>query len=354
MKMIPRMSTVRIEEDVKLDYSDVLIRPKRSTLKSRKDVDLNRSFDFKNGQSWTGVPIVASNMDTTGTLDMASVLSEYHMITCLSKHIELIPDTCSILQRKFMALSFGMSKNDQALLINDPMERGYTAPHQFFCLDVANGYSEEFLDFVRQVRKKWRDKIIIAGNVVTAEMTEALILAGADIVKVGIGPGSVCTTRKITGVGYPQLSAVMECADAAHGIGGHIMADGGCQCPGDVAKAFGAGADFVMLGGILAGHDECTGDMVAGEDGTLYKTFYGMSSDTAMNKHSGGVATYRASEGKTVRVDYRGPVKNTIQQILGGLRSACTYTGARTLKQLPKCTTFVRVKEQLNRVFGNE
>jgi len=345
---------VRIEEDVKLDYSDVLIRPKRSTLKSRKDVDLNRSFDFKNGQSWTGVPIVASNMDTTGTLDMASVLSEYHMITCLSKHIELIPDTCSILQRKFMALSFGMSKNDRALLINDPMERGYTAPHQFFCLDVANGYSEEFLDFVRQVRKKWRDKIIIAGNVVTAEMTEALILAGADIVKVGIGPGSVCTTRKITGVGYPQLSAVMECADAAHGIGGHIMADGGCQCPGDVAKAFGAGADFVMLGGILAGHDECTGDMVAGEDGTLYKTFYGMSSDTAMNKHSGGVATYRASEGKTVRVDYRGPVKNTIQQILGGLRSACTYTGARTLKQLPKCTTFVRVKEQLNRVFGNE
>ena len=344
---------MRIEEDIKLDYSDVLIRPKRSTLKSRKDVDLNRSFDFKNGKSWTGVPVVAANMDTTGTLDMAGVLSEHHMITCLSKHVTEIPDTYSINQRKFMALSFGMSKKDQEFLFGDE-EGAYSAPHQFFCLDVANGYSEEFLNFVRQVRKKWRDKIIIAGNVVTAEMTEALILAGADIVKVGIGPGSVCTTRKITGVGYPQLSAVIECADAAHGLGGHIMADGGCQSAGDVAKAFGAGADFVMLGGMLAGHDESAGDMVAGEDGTIYKTFYGMSSDTAMEKHSGGVATYKASEGKTVRVDYRGPIKNTIQQILGGLRSACTYTGAKNLKQLPKCTTFVRVNRQLNTIFGNE
>jgi GMP reductase len=291
-------------------------------------------------------------MDTTGTLEMASVFAEHNMLTCLSKHIVEIPDTYSTNQRKLMALSFGMSKKDQEFLFSET-ECAYSIPHQIFCLDVANGYSENFLDFVRKVRKKWRDKTIIAGNVVTAEMTEALILAGADIVKVGIGPGSVCTTRKITGVGYPQLSAVMECADAAHGIGGHIMADGGCQCPGDVAKAFGAGADFVMLGGMLAGHDECSGDMVAGEDGNLYKSFYGMSSDTAMNKHSGGVATYRASEGKTVHVEYRGPVENTIQQILGGIRSACTYTGARTLKQLPKCTTFIRVKRQLNTVFGN-
>ena len=196
------------------------------------------------------------------------------------------------------------------------------------------------------------EKIIIAGNVVTAEQTEALILAGADIVKVGIGPGSVCTTRKVTGVGYPQLSAVIECADAAHGLGGHVMADGGCTCPGDVAKAFGAGADFVMLGGMLAGHDECAGEEVL-EGDTRYKVFYGMSSDTAMNKHSGGVATYRASEGKTVRVKYRGPVSETVQQILGGLRSACTYVGATEIKHLPKCTTFVKVYRQLNTVYGD-
>jgi len=344
--------SMRIEEDIKLDYSDVLIRPKRSTLESRKEVDLYRTFTFKNGKTWTGIPIVAANMDTTGTIEIGKEFAQYDMLTCLSKHIDYIPDTISINERKTMSLSFGMSDKDQKILFGE--RTMYTSSHPIFCLDVANGYSEKFVEFVRKVRKEWKDKIIIAGNVVTAEMAEALILAGADIVKVGIGPGSVCTTRKITGVGYPQLSAVMECADAAHGIGGHIMADGGCQSVGDIAKAFGAGADFVMLGGMLAGHDESAGDMVAGEDGTLYKTFYGMSSDTAMEKHNGGVATYRASEGKTVQVEYRGSIKNTIQQILGGVRSACTYTGARTLKQLPKCTTFVRVSRQINTIFGND
>jgi len=348
---------MRIEEDIKLDYSDVLIRPKRSTLESRKEVDLHRTFNFKNGKSWTGIPIVAANMDTTGTIEIGKEFAKYDMLTCLSKHVTEIPDTISIADRKTMILSFGISQKDCDVLLEERTSLTgprYTLIHPFFCLDVANGYSEKFVEFVRKVRKKWQDKIIIAGNVVTAEMTEALILAGADIVKVGIGPGSVCTTRKITGVGYPQLSAVMECADAAHGIGGHIVADGGCQSVGDVAKAFGSGADFVMLGGMLAGHDESSGDMVAGEDGTIYKTFYGMSSDTAMEKHSGGVATYRASEGKTVQVEYRGSIKNTIQQILGGLRSACTYTGAKNLKQLPKCTTFIRVNRQLNTIFGND
>jgi GMP reductase len=287
---------MRIEEDIKLDYSDVLIRPKRSELISRKDVSLKRAFTFKNGVKWTGVPIVADQF---------------------------------------------------------PIDESNT-DWEFVCLDVANGYSQKFIDFVKEFRKRCPEKVIIAGNVVTAEMTEALLLAGADIIKVGIGPGSVCTTRKVAGVGYPQLSAVIECADAAHGIGGFIMADGGCQSPGDVAKAFGAGADFVMLGGMLAGHEECAGELVTDDSGASHKVFYGMSSTTAMDKHSGGVASYRASEGKTVRIPYRGPVEATLQQILGGVRSACTYTGARTIKQLPKCTTFVRVNRQLNTVFGNE
>ena len=332
---------MRIEDDVKLDYCDVLIRPKRSTLESRKDVNLHRTFQFKCGRIWTGVPIAAANMDTTGTLEMSDVLSEHDMITCLSKHIK--SDECN---DNFTALSFGMTEQDIETLGEG------VGDVQFLCLDVANGYTERFVDFVRWVRKMYQDKIIIAGNVVTAEQTEALILAGADIVKVGIGPGSVCTTRKVTGVGYPQLSAVIECADAAHGLDGHVMADGGCTCPGDVAKAFGAGADFVMLGGMLAGHDECAGETVL-EGDTRYKVFYGMSSDTAMNKHNGGVATYRASEGKTVRVEYRGPVSETVQQILGGLRSACTYVGAKEIKHLPKCTTFVKVYRQLNTVYGD-
>merc|ERR1712084_24303 len=199
-------------------------------------------------------------------------------------------------------------------------------------------------------RARWSDITIMAGNVVTQEMTEELILSGADIVKVGIGPGSVCTTRKQTGVGYPQLSSVIECADAAHGLGGCIVSDGGCTCPGDVAKAFGGGADFVMLGGMLAGHDECAGEMIQ-EGGEYFKVFYGMSSDTAMKKHAGGVAEYRSSEGKTVKVAFRGPLDETIRDILGGMRSACTYVGAAELRELPKRTTFIRVTQQLNNVF---
>ena len=346
---------MRIEDDIKLDYCDVLIRPKRSILESRKEVELGRVFKFKNGKEWGGVPIVAANMDTTGTLEMARAFSKFNMLTCASKHINDW-DTDEDFQNRNIAVSFGMGEDDEAWLFSDRVGCNEFVQHKdFFCLDVANGYSQRFIDFVKDVKDKWPEKIIIAGNVVTSEMTEALLLAGADIIKIGIGPGSVCTTRKVAGVGFPQLSAVIECADAAHGLGGYIMADGGCQSPGDVAKAFGAGADFVMLGGMLAGHDESAGELRIDEDtGEEYKVFYGMSSSTAMEKHNGGVATYRASEGKTVKVPYRGSVENTIQQILGGVRSACTYTGARTLKQLPKCTTFVRVNRQLNTIFGNE
>jgi len=214
--------------------------------------------------------------------------------------------------------------------------------HMRVCIDVANGYTQAFVDFVKKFRDKYPSVTLIAGNVVTPEMTEELILSGVDIVKVGIGPGSVCTTRKMTGIGYPQLSAVIECADAAHGLQGHIIADGGCTVPGDVVKAFAAGADFVMLGGMLAGHKE-GGASVFGTN-----RFYGMSSDTAMDLHNGGVANYRASEGKTVEIPYRGEVSRTLQEILGGLRSACTYVGASELKHLSKRTTFVRVTQQLN------
>ena len=344
---------MKIAEDTKLDYSDVLIRPKRSTLASRKEVDLTRKFQFPCGRVWTGVPIVAANMDTTGTIEMGKVLSSHDMLTCLSKHQDE-PYKYSELtskEKNSMALSFGLQ--DKEMLLTDAFAPEFSINFDFFCLDVANGYSQKFIDFVEEVREAWPSKVLIAGNVVTAEMTEALILAGADIVKIGIGPGSVCTTRKVAGVGYPQLSAVIECADAAHGLDGFIMADGGCQSSGDVAKAFGAGADFVMLGGMLAGHEECAGELVTDDSGASHKVFYGMSSTTAMDKHSGGVATYKASEGKTVQVPYRGPVENTLQDIMGGVRSACTYTGARKLKQLPKCTTFVRVNRQLNTVFGD-
>lgn len=337
---------MRIEDDIKLDFRDVLIRPKRSTLSSRREVDLTRTYKFKHsGFEWTGVPVMASNMDGVGTLEMAEALYEHRMFTCLVKSYseDQFSDTIGKIGGNYLAVSTGTSTKDFQRLSR--IINSYPEIH-FICMDVANGYSDVFGDYVEEVREAWPHATIIAGNVVTADMTQELILRGADIIKVGIGPGSVCTTRIQTGVGYPQLSAIIECADAAHGLGGHIIADGGCTCPGDVAKAFGAGADFVMLGGMLAGHDEGGGTV---EDNTV--TFYGMSSDTAMNKHHGGVAEYRSSEGRTVTVPYRGEVRDTVLDLLGGLRSTCTYVGAPTLKQLSKCTTFIRVNRQINDVF---
>ena len=343
---------MRIEEEIKLDYSDVLFRPKRSTLKSRKDVDLNRKYTFKHSRSsWKGIPIIASNMDGVGEIDVAKKLSSHKLMTALTKQHD-INQIGTIYKKNIffdsIALSCGTSK-DSYNRLNSILKK--YPKFKFICIDVANGYSENFSNFVSEVRKKYPKKTIIAGNVVTADMTQELVLSGADIVKVGIGPGSVCTTRIQTGVGYPQLSAVMECADAAHGLGAHIIADGGCTCPGDVAKGFGAGADFVMLGGMLAGHKEGGGDIIE-EKGSKYIEFYGSSSEEANEKHYGGLANYRSSEGKKVKIRMKNSLDSTIRDILGGVRSSCTYVGASSLKQLSKCTTFVRVNNQYNDTFG--
>jgi len=379
---------MRIDQDIKLDYKDVLIRPKRSTLKSRKQVRLERTFTFRNYEAnfpvkttapdFNGIPIMAANMDGVGTFEMADKLAEQHIFTCLVKTynveelVEFFNDIYTPLKRErseYVAMSIGTSEADF-----DKLDKVYATLEpgklKYVCMDIANGYSDHFAQRVRSVRDHFPNIVIIAGNVVTGEMTEELILAGADIVKVGIGPGSVCTTRIQTGVGYPQLSAVIECSDAAHGLGAHIIADGGCTCPGDVAKAFAGGADFVMLGGMLAGHDEGGGDVitriyetdeVTKTDDSFYETvykeksfvqFYGMSSDAANTKHFGGLKDYRSSEGRGILVPYRGAVDTTIQDLLGGLRSTCTYAGAMKIKQLSKCTTFVRCTQQFNAVYA--
>ena len=373
---------MRLEEDIKLDYKDVLIRPKRSTLGSRKEVDLYRGYTWRNYEPdfpdniekrhWRGVPIMAANMDGVGTFEIAEALIKEGMFTCLKKTYsvqELVNyfDQDDWERTNFVAMSIGITDSDHQKF-RDTYEQ-CDGNLKYVCIDVANGYSTRFRDFVAEFRRLYPQIVIIAGNVVTGEMTEELILAGADIVKVGIGPGSVCTTRIQTGVGYPQLSAVMECADAAHGLGGHIIADGGCTCPGDIAKAFAGGADFVMLGGMLAGHDEGGGEVITKhyanneytrkDDGTYvphfeqrqFVQFYGMSSKAANDKHFGGLKEYRSSEGREVLVPYRGAVGSTIQDILGGVRSTCTYAGAIRLKHLSRCTTFVRCTQTHNSVY---
>lgn len=362
---------MRIEEDTKLDFCDVLIRPKRSESPSRSTINLYRDFVFKtSGHEWHGMPVFAANMDTTGSFAMAKALAQYQMQTCLNKHhsVSMLvdffshPDTADSVYHTWYTL--GIMKDDF-----EKFDEVYTSSDKNVrnvCIDVANGYSAFFADRVKLFREKYPDVNIMAGNVATPEMVQELLMNGVDIVKVGIGPGSVCITRKVAGVGYPQLSAVIECADAAHGLGGHICADGGCTTSGDIAKAFGGGSDFVMLGGMFAGTDECDGEweyhyeleeIEQGNSeyvkaGKKSLSFYGMSSEDAMNKYSGGVAAHRAPEGKKVTIPYKGPVEGVIQDIEGGLRSACTYVGAMKLKDLSKCTTFVKVRRTHNTIYG--
>ncbi len=325
-----------INEEIKLDYSDVLIRPKRSTMSSRGEVNLERTHKFLwSKKEWSGIPIMSANMDTVGTPSMHTVLSEHNMVTCPARHY-LKNSTKEFKGKEDNICWFGGIDE-----IDDLKE----VQSGFIGLDVANGYTIRFVDAVKKLREKCPDATIAAGNVVTADMTQELVLAGADIVKVGIGPGSVCTTRIKTGIGYPQLSAVIECADAAHGLNAHIIADGGCVSSGDIVKAFAGGADFVMIGGMLAGHDECEGKVENG-----FMEFYGMASESAMDKHDNH-NSYRGAEGKTVKIPHRGRVDDTIKDILSGIRSACTYVGANSLRTLSKCTTFVRVNNTHNTIY---
>ncbi len=367
---------MRIYDDIQLDYQDVLLRPKRSTLASRSQVDIIREYSFK----WCphtvkGTGIIAANMSTTGTFEMATALQKHNLFCALHKYYTA-EELISFLKKNkeefenndLIFISSGVGEEDYKKLCQVMQEKLANN----ICIDVANGYSPYLINYVKKVRAEFPEALIMAGNVVTGDMTEDLILNGVDIVKVGIGPGSVCTTRKLTGVGRPQFSTVIECADAAHGVGGMICADGGCTVPGDICKSLCAGADFVMLGGMLAGHEESAGELsfkyfktdeVAFEENgdisceikeKLFKKFYGMSSDYAQEKFYGGMKKYRASEGKIVEIPFRGPIENTILSILGGIRSAMTYIGAKRIKDMPKCATFYRVNRQLNNIFGAE
>jgi GMP reductase len=346
---------MKILDDIKLDFSDVLLLPKRNQYSSRAQVTLERTLKFKYSKySWTGIPIMISNMDTTGTIEMAKELQNHKVITCLHKYYKW-SDIPLELNKDYYAVSSGIQDAD----LENLDEIMKNVDPKIICLDVANGYMSKFIDKCKSVREKYPDKIIIAGNICTSEGVLDLVMNGmVDIVKVGIGNGSCCTTRKQTGIGMPQLSAVIECSDTAHGIDAHIISDGGLQVIGDFPKAYAAGADFVMSGSMFAAHKESGGELVEefdiNGDSKLFKIFYGMSSTTAMNKYSGGVAKYRSSEGKTVRLEYRGPVENTILEILGGLRSSMTYLGSKKIKDIPKCATFIRVNRQLNQIYNSK
>ena len=344
---------MRINYDAKLNFEDVLLQPKRSTLSSRKDVDMTRNFTFRNsGKQMNFLPIFASNMDGVGTFSMAKVLQDYKMMTVITKTTGIDQWRQAVgngVRLQSVSVCTGTNvmwdKDAQDWATMQDVLKSFP-DIKMITVDVANAYHQNMVDFIKKVRDEYPNKIIVAGNVVTPEMTEELIINGADVVKIGIGPGSVCTTRTMTGVGVPQFSAILDCADAANGVDGHIMADGGCVYPGDIAKAFGGGAHMVMIGGMLAGHDESEQEIVDGK-----VEFYGMSSDRAREKHGKRKDGYRGNEGRLISLPYRGPVKHTVEDILGGVRSACTYIGARRLKDMPKCASFVTTNNVINRIY---
>jgi len=357
--------------DKYFDFKDVLILPKKSKLNSRKEVVLEKTIVFQNGVLWTGIPIVAANMTTIGTLELYKVLSTYKIITALHKFHKLQDllnynkeNTNCVLNPDYFMISTGISDDDYKNLtfILDNFEC------KFICVDVANGYISKFNDFCKTLRSEYPEKIILAGNVCTSEGIQLLTNLEIDIIKVGIGGGSACTTRIQTGVGMPQLSCILECVqeckesnrinfeinyeyDQHKHSKTFILSDGGITCPGDLAKAFGAGADFVMIGGAFAGHDENPGQIIIDEKtGQHYKSFYGMSSSYAMknNYATNNNTNYRSSEGRELKVNYMGPLKNTIENYLGGLRSACTYTNSANLNELAINTKFILVNNQYN------
>ena len=351
--MRQKKKKMRINYDAKLNFEDVLLQPKRSTLSSRKDVDMTRNFTFRNsGKQMNFLPIFASNMDGVGTFSMAKVLQDYKMMTVITKTTGIEEWRKAVgngvrLQSVSVCTGTNVMWDKEASDWKTMQDVLKSFPDiKMITVDVANAYHQNMVDFIKKVRDEYPTKIIVAGNVVTPEMTEELIINGADVVKIGIGPGSVCTTRTMTGVGVPQFSAILDCADAANGVDGHIMADGGCVHPGDIAKAFGGGAHMVMIGGMLAGHDESEQPVVDGK-----VEFYGMSSDRAREVHGKRKDGYRGNEGRLISLPYRGPVQHTVEDILGGVRSACTYIGARRLKDMPKCASFVTTNNVINRVY---
>lgn len=331
---------MRIIKDTKLDFNNVLLLPRLTTISSRKKVNLCRTFMFNNIK-WSGVPIVASNMDTIGNLDVHNVLKKHECLTALHK-FHNPKDFQNDYDPNYLMISVGMNEYDK---LSELMK---TVDTPWICLDVANGYMEEFGIFCRKIRELYPNKIIVAGNVCTPEGVEFLVSNGVNIVKTGIGSGSGCLTRAKTGIGMPQLSTIIECAEKAHQMNAYIMADGGITCPGDLVKAFCAGADFTMIGGQFAGHDENPGEIIE-ENGTVYKLFYGMSSDFAMQKHFGKMEKYRTSEGRVLKIPYKGPIEHTLQDYLGGLRSAGTYLNAHSLELFPTNATFIQVTQQLNK-----
>jgi GMP reductase len=368
-----------INNETKLDFSDVLIVPQRSTLNSRSEILLERTFHFYHSpRIWKGIPIICANMSFC-SFDMAKELANHKMIACLHKYHSLdelsnyFNSNPQNINYTFVSIGYKKSDLNHLLELKNKIN---IQPN--ICIDVPNGHMDAFVKYCKKVRENFPESIIIAGNVTNTSSTQELIIyGGVDIVKIGIGGGSACTTRFLTGCGVPQLSCCLENSYIAHGLQngekklGLVCSDGGHKTVGDVCKALCAGSDFVMLGGYFAGTESCNGEWTFEHKAYLNKdnkykdinwwqpnspgyetekrktkfTYYGMSTHHSQQLYEDNIKHYRASEGTKITVEYKGTVDRVIQELLGGIRSCCCYIGADTIKNMNKCAEFCRVSK---------
>lgn len=370
---------MQIISDTQLDFCDVLIRPQSSSLNHRSEVETERNFKKF---CLNACPIMNANMTQTGTFDVAKKMVENKMFGTFHKFYtaEQIKNffeenqSCSL-----YFITIGLRNKDEEIKrlkeLNDY--------HFSILIDVPNAYIPEVENYVKEVRAEFPHRIIAVGNVCTGDITQQLIKAGADIIKVGIGPSAVCRTRHTTGCGRPQLSAIIECANSAHQVGGYIIADGGFVNIGDFCKAFVAGADICMSGCFFAGCDEAAGEIItkiyetneftgtwvdnqgyyhSTEDGVdkdtfvgltekqrkheikYFKEYYGMSSFRAQEENYGQRTKFGTSEGvESKLVPYVGPIQSIINDIKGGIRSTGTYIGAKNVKNFSRQGSFYKI-----------
>ena len=332
-----------LTQDKKLEFSEVLIKPRPSELASRSDVNLKVAYICKHSKRQIrGCPVIVSNLDSTGTIEMARITNNYGMFVCLHKYIEMedltkwFVDIAS--QRSFVTIGTSTGEIDKIKHLSEYVDNFKPSYFDKICIDAPNGYTYEFLDMIKYVRTLFPHKIIMAGNVCDPIGVENIIKAGADIAKCGIASGGLCTTKYKTGIGYPQFSVALECGQAAQELNALCCSDGGVQHTADICKALGAGSHFVMAGSLFTGYDECNAEVVDGK-----QKVYGMSSKEANDKYNGGLREYRAAEGMVKYVEQKGSVLKLVGDICGGLASCCTYTNTKNLENLHKNCTFIRV-----------
>jgi len=318
-----------------ITFDDILLIPSYNHYESRRLVDL--SVTDKSGKLTLALPVMSSNMDTVTESEMANFMSDKGGIGVLHRFMSIERNVLEFKNCRattFVSVGCGDKEFERAIALRD-------AGATFFCIDVAHAHAKYVGRTLKRLREQLGDACIMAGNVATYAGADYLASCGADLIKVGIGGGSVCSTRVKTGFGVPMLSSIKECAR----VDRSIVADGGIKAPGDIVKAIAFGADFVMVGGMLAGTRPTPGPVLTKEDGRQVKEYRGMASREAQDDFIGGMPEWKTAEGVAVEVPFRDDADAVMADIIGGMRSGLTYGGSDTIRELQRKLDYLVVSQ---------